>query len=482
MARVDGQGRAGPLRRAQQRPPRDGDQLGAVAAASARRSATTRPSAPSCRTSSASAARCRPTSPSRATRRSPGSWARAPSSAAATSRSAPATRTHADFQVQDVAPAETLTPRSAGRRQTLLAGGGRPGPAGAGQRPDRDLRRVPAARRRPGAVAARPAAPSPSTRKAPRLRDRYGRNTFGQSCLLARRLVERGVRFVTVNYGGWDHHAKIWDSLDRKLPEFDQGFSALIEDLDERGLLADTLVLAWASSAGRRAINKDTGRDHWGPAASLLFAGAGVRGGQVLGADRPPGRLRHAPAGRAGRRGLHDLRGGRRRSAPLADAPRRPADRDPRPRRAGARAVRVEQLHHRGTESTRMTNADWSLKKAFPLLVLIGMLAVPARRSAWRAARAAQDKKKGEKKSRAAGHDGHSARGRAGQDHQAHRPRPEAGHGATDIRFSDAKVNGQDPQQGQGSRPGQEPREGRRHAGRRRGHAPPAESLPGGIG
>src|SRR5438045_2487101 len=67
------------------------------------------------------------------------------------------------------------------------------------------------------------------------LRDRYGRNTFGQSALLARRLIERDVRFVTVNYGGWDHHAQIWNSLNRKLPEFDQGFSALIEDLNQRG-------------------------------------------------------------------------------------------------------------------------------------------------------------------------------------------------------------------------------------------------------
>ena len=70
-----------------------------------------------------------------------------------------------------------------------------------------------------------------------RLRDRYGRKTFGQSCLLGRRLIERGVRFVTINYGGWDHHAKIFDSLDKKLPELDQGLSALLEDMDTRGLL-----------------------------------------------------------------------------------------------------------------------------------------------------------------------------------------------------------------------------------------------------
>lgn len=116
------------------------------------------------------------------------------------------------------------------------------------------------------------------------LRERYGRNTFGQSCLLARRLVERGVRFATINYGGWDHHSNIFPGLERKLPEFDQGFSALIDDMDQRGLLSDTLVVVMGEFGRTPVINKDKGRDHWGPAASLLFAGAGVHGGLVLGA------------------------------------------------------------------------------------------------------------------------------------------------------------------------------------------------------
>ena len=116
-----------------------------------------------------------------------------------------------------------------------------------------------------------------------RTRDRYGRNTFGQSALLARRLIERDVRFVTINYGGWDHHGQIWNGLNRKLPEFDQGFSALIEDLDQRGLLASTLVVAMGEFGRTPMINRDMGRDHWGPAASLVFAGAGARGGLVLG-------------------------------------------------------------------------------------------------------------------------------------------------------------------------------------------------------
>jgi hypothetical protein len=114
-------------------------------------------------------------------------------------------------------------------------------------------------------------------------RDDYGRSEFGQSCLMARRLVENGVRFVTVNYAGWDHHEKIFQGLDAKLPEFDQGFSALIRDLDDRGLLADTLVACFGEFGRTPKVNDKGGRDHWGRAGSLLFAGAGVRRGLVLG-------------------------------------------------------------------------------------------------------------------------------------------------------------------------------------------------------
>ena len=114
-------------------------------------------------------------------------------------------------------------------------------------------------------------------------RDRYGRTSFGKSCLLARRLVERGVRFVTISFGGWDHHVDIWGGLEWILPRFDLGFSALIEDLHARGLLAETLVLVCGEFGRTPAINTDAGRDHWAAAASLVFVGAGVRGGQVIG-------------------------------------------------------------------------------------------------------------------------------------------------------------------------------------------------------
>jgi uncharacterized protein (DUF1501 family) len=107
-----------------------------------------------------------------------------------------------------------------------------------------------------------------------KLRDEYGRSEFGQSLLMSRRLVESGVRFVTVNYGGWDHHKKI----------FDQSFARFIRDMDERGTLKDTLVVCMGEFGRTPKINKDAGRDHWGRAGSMIFAGAGVRGGNVIGA------------------------------------------------------------------------------------------------------------------------------------------------------------------------------------------------------
>ena len=116
------------------------------------------------------------------------------------------------------------------------------------------------------------------------LRDEYGRTEFGQSLLMARRLVESGVRFVTVNYGGWDHHKKIFESLDKKLPEFDLSFARFVRDMVERGTLKDTLVVCMGEFGRTPKINKDAGRDHWGRAGSMLFAGAGVVGGKIIGA------------------------------------------------------------------------------------------------------------------------------------------------------------------------------------------------------
>ena len=118
-----------------------------------------------------------------------------------------------------------------------------------------------------------------------KLREAYGKNKFGQSCLLARRLIEAGVRFVTVTDGGWDTHQNNFKSLkDRLLPRVDQGLPRLVIDLEERGLLATTLVV-WLTDFGRTPqINAASGRDHWASAGFAVMAGAGVPGGSIVGA------------------------------------------------------------------------------------------------------------------------------------------------------------------------------------------------------
>jgi hypothetical protein len=117
-----------------------------------------------------------------------------------------------------------------------------------------------------------------------KVRDAYGRDGFGQRALLARRLVEAGVPFITLNEGGWDHHEKIFDGLGKKLPPFESTIAALIEDLEERGLLETTLVVALGEFGRTPKINERGGRDHWSNAMSVLFAGCGTPGGQVVGA------------------------------------------------------------------------------------------------------------------------------------------------------------------------------------------------------
>jgi hypothetical protein len=125
-------------------------------------------------------------------------------------------------------------------------------------------------------------------------RDRYGRNTYGQSVLLARRLVEAGVRFVTVYYsagiGGWDTHKNNFETLkSSRLPQTDQAVSALLEDLNERGLLDETIVF-WTGDFGRTPrINRDAGRDHWPQCYTVLLAGGGLRHGMVYGSSDSSG-------------------------------------------------------------------------------------------------------------------------------------------------------------------------------------------------
>lgn len=128
-----------------------------------------------------------------------------------------------------------------------------------------------------------------------KVRERYGRHAWGQSHLLARRLVEAGTRFVTTVNGPsiiWDTHKDNFNSLrDRLVPPMEQAYAALLDDLEERGLLDSTLVV-WMGEFGRTPkINADAGRDHWPGCYSVLLAGGGVRGGQVIGASDAIGAL-----------------------------------------------------------------------------------------------------------------------------------------------------------------------------------------------
>ncbi|GMW00765.1 MAG: hypothetical protein AMXMBFR84_19020 [Candidatus Hydrogenedentota bacterium] len=115
------------------------------------------------------------------------------------------------------------------------------------------------------------------------MRDKYGRHAFGQRCLLARRLVEGGARFVTVLDGGWDMHDKIKDAMSGRMPEVDQGLAALIGDLDQRGLLQKTLVVLTTEFGRTVRINNTGGRDHWPKAFSVALAGGGIKGGVIHG-------------------------------------------------------------------------------------------------------------------------------------------------------------------------------------------------------
>jgi hypothetical protein len=122
-------------------------------------------------------------------------------------------------------------------------------------------------------------------REDPRLRDYYGRDSWGQSALLARRLVEAGVTFVTVNMGGWDTHNNNFQSLrTNNLPRYDRAVAALVRDLNDRGLSQRVLVVAYGEFGRTPRVNGTAGRDHWPGAASVLFAGGGLRMGQIVGA------------------------------------------------------------------------------------------------------------------------------------------------------------------------------------------------------
>jgi hypothetical protein len=117
------------------------------------------------------------------------------------------------------------------------------------------------------------------------LKDEYGRNDAGQRLLMARRLVEAGVRFVSVTYGGWDHHDNVKGAMSGQVPQFDQAFARLIRDLSDRGLLDSTMVMVTSEFGRTPKINNTGGRDHWPKVFSVVMAGGGLKKGIIYGSS-----------------------------------------------------------------------------------------------------------------------------------------------------------------------------------------------------
>jgi hypothetical protein len=132
----------------------------------------------------------------------------------------------------------------------------------------------------------------------PRLRDRYGRHNWGQSCLLARRLVEAGVTFVNVHMGGWDHHGKIFPAMRRLLPILDRAVGTLVADLADRGMHEKVAICICGEFGRTPRVNGGAGRDHWGQSGFCVLGGGGIKGGRVVGSTTLKGeRPRERPVG-----------------------------------------------------------------------------------------------------------------------------------------------------------------------------------------
>jgi hypothetical protein len=187
-----------------------------------------------------------------------------------------------DFEVKDLKPVEGLGADRQARRKKLLdrvesldpARAGRAGVMARYYEKAHDLMTAPAARQA-----------FDIGREPTPLRERYGYTTLGQCCLLARRLVEGGCRFVGIDHSGWDTHFTQFPSLQKDLvPAVDMAFSTLVQDLHDRGMLESTLVVMMGEMGRTPKINGQAGRDHWSMAQSVLFAGGGTKPGVVVGA------------------------------------------------------------------------------------------------------------------------------------------------------------------------------------------------------
>ena len=190
----------------------------------------------------------------------------------------------ADFEVQDLRPLDGISPERQARRRRLLT---------EVENLERDRTDLGRARAMSTYYQrARDMMASPEARRAfdirsepEAIRRTYGYTSLGQCALLARRLVGAGCRFVGIDHSGWDHHSTIFPSLERDmLPHVDRAYSALLNDLEQRGMLSSTLVVMMGEMGRTVRINGAAGRDHWSQAQSILFAGGGVRAGQVIGA------------------------------------------------------------------------------------------------------------------------------------------------------------------------------------------------------
>jgi hypothetical protein len=187
-----------------------------------------------------------------------------------------------DFEVKDLSPLSTVTGSRMELRRRLLAGVEKPEQKGSGRAEAMSTYYEKAY----GLISSAAARKAFDIHSEPDIvRDRYGRTQLGQCALFARRLVEAGCRFVGVDGPGWDVHLNCFPSLkDDLIPPADRAFSALVEDLDQRGLLDSTLVVMMGEMGRTPRVNPQAGRDHWSMAQTCIFAGGGIQPGQVIGA------------------------------------------------------------------------------------------------------------------------------------------------------------------------------------------------------
>ena len=190
-----------------------------------------------------------------------------------------------DFKVRDLNVPESITDDRFARRQQLLAGAER---LGAGQQATGRARTLSSYYEQAVDLVT-----SPQARKAfdiqaesSAMRERYGYSSIGQCALLARRLVEAGGRFIGIDHGSWDTHTDNFTSHEKTLvPPTDRALSALVSDLDDRGMLDDTLVVMMGEMGRTPRINNDAGRDHWSQCQTVILAGGGIKRGVVVGAS-----------------------------------------------------------------------------------------------------------------------------------------------------------------------------------------------------